>query len=119
MPSKEKGGHQLTFSKKIEMSTEKAKQIMKDNAEKPKNANKRRATGTFISKLYRDEDELNDLKVLGGENFDSDLEDKEATAKTLRKRENKLSDKKDQGAKGSQVMLTAKVGKLVSTLNLK
>lgn len=92
---------------------------MKDSAEKPKNANKRRATGTFISKLYRDEEELNDLKVLGGENFDSDLEDKEATAKSLRKRENKLADKKDQGAKGSQVMLTEKVGKLVSIFKWK
>ena len=93
--SKDKGGagHQVTFSKKIEMSNEKAKQVVKEKAAKAPNANKRRATNTFISKLYRDEDELNDLKVLGGENFDSDLEDKDETsgAKALRKRESKLA----------------------------
>ena len=59
------------------MSLEKAKQHMKDEKDKPLSQKKRRAASTFVQKLYRDDDELNDLKVLAGDgNFDSDLEDK-------------------------------------------
>lgn len=87
-----KPGHQYTFSKKVEMSTEKAKFKIKENAEKPLGMLKRRAASTFVQKLYRDEDELNDLKVLAGEdNFDSDVEDKEEGAKASRKRDSKMT----------------------------
>ena len=87
----------FTFSKKEGMSVEKAKKRAKEMEDKPMGASKRRATSTFVQKLYRDDDELNDLKVLAGDgNFDSDVEDKEETsgAKALRKREAKMADKK-------------------------
>ena len=102
MPSKDKKaaasssgnkGHEYTFSKKVEMSTEKAKQKLVENAEKPLSNLKRRAASNFVQKLYRDEDELNDLKVLAGvDNFDSDVEDKGEMAKE-RKRDNKMAAK--------------------------
>ena len=57
------------------MSLDKAKERFKNTEAKPMSAKKRRAASTFVQKLYRDEDELNDLKVLAGEgNFDSDVE---------------------------------------------
>ena len=74
--SKPKDHHEYTFSKKVDMSMEKAKQKLKADADKPLSNLKRRAASTFVQKLYRDEDELNDLKILAGgeENIDSDLE---------------------------------------------
>ena len=60
------------------MSLDKAKQRFKNVESKPLTVKKRRATSTFVQKLYRDDDELNDLKVLAGEgNFDSDVEAEE------------------------------------------
>jgi len=53
-----KKGHQYTFSKKVDMSMEKAKRNLREEADKPLSNNKRRATSTFVQKLYRDEDEL-------------------------------------------------------------
>lgn len=66
-----------------------------------------------MQKLYRDEDELNELKVLAGDgNFDSDVEDKEdAQASIKAKRDSKRTQKTDGRMK---VTTTAKVGKLVS-----
>ena len=126
MPSKDKAqktsssskpvGHQYTFSKKVEMSTEKAKQKMKDSADKPLGALKRRAASTFVQKLYRDEDELNDLKVLGGDAFDSDVEDKEADNKPVKKRDQKREGKSELFAGASAVLTTTKVGRLVSSI---
>lgn len=72
--------------------------------------------------MYRDEDELNDLKVLAGEgNFDSDVEDKDETSglKELKKRDAKLAHKKEFGKNAAKVLMTTKVGKLVSEINLK
>jgi len=95
---------------------EKAKRNLREEADKPLSNNKRRATSTFVQKLYRDEDELQDLKVLAGDgNFDSDVEDKdgdqqEATIK--QKREAKRAQKTGDGR--TKVITTAKVGKLVS-----
>ena len=108
-----KKGHQYTFSKKVDMSMEKAKISLREEADKPLSQNKRRATSTFVQKLYRDEDELNELKVLAGDgNFDSDVEDKEdAQASIKAKRDSKRSQKTDGRMK---VTTTAKVGKLVS-----
>jgi len=95
------------------MSTEKAKQKLISNKDKPLSTIKRRAASTFVQKLYRDEDELNDLKVLAGnENFDSDVEDKDEGVRASRKRESKLETKQEFGAKSSKVMSTTKVGKL-------
>ena len=65
MEKRQKTGS-YTFSKKVGMSVEKAKQRIKNMEDKPVSQNKRRAASTFVSKLYRDEDELNDLKVLAG-----------------------------------------------------
>ena len=116
MPAK-KGQHEYTFSKKTGMSLDKAKQSFKEQQEKPLSNNKRRAMSTFVQKLYRDEDELNDLKVLAGEgNFDSDLEEKGElgegqTTGAKVKRGAKQAAKMD-GRK--IVQTTTKVGKLVS-----
>ena len=102
------------------MSKEKAKQSFKDAAEKPMGTAKRRAVGnTFVQKLYRDEDELNDLKVLAGDgNFDSDVEDKEQDERKAeqRKRDAKGDRKKyaDKADGKSAVLTTTKIGKLVS-----
>jgi hypothetical protein len=122
MDKTKKGHHQFTFSKKTDMSVEKAKQSAKDAAEKPMGTSKRRATGnTFVQKLYRDEDELNDLKVLAGEgNFDSDVEDKDDDEKKAAQRkrdakgDRKKDDRKKDGAVKSVALATTKVGKLVS-----
>ena len=110
-----KKSHEYTFSKKVEMSVEKAKQKIKEDKDKPLTNSKRRAASTFVQKLYRDEDDLNDLKVLAGEdNFDSDIEDKEQGIKE-RKRESKLASKQVKGGVlASKVLTTTKVGKLVS-----
>ena len=118
MEKRQKTGS-YTFSKKVGMSVEKAKQRIKNMEDKPVSQNKRREASTFVSKLYRDEDELNDLKVLAGQdNFDSDVEDKDEHAideSKARKREAKLAEKKQQlFASNSQVMVNTKVGKLVS-----
>jgi len=60
------------------MSVDKAKQHMKEVESKGPSQKKRRAMSTFVQKLYRDDDELNDLKVLAGDgNFDSDVEDEQ------------------------------------------
>eukprot|EP00353_Schmidingerella_taraikaensis_P000108 CAMPEP_0185595556 /NCGR_PEP_ID=MMETSP0434-20130131/78853_1 /TAXON_ID=626734 ORGANISM="Favella taraikaensis, Strain Fe Narragansett Bay" /NCGR_SAMPLE_ID=MMETSP0434 /ASSEMBLY_ACC=CAM_ASM_000379 /LENGTH=64 /DNA_ID=CAMNT_0028223655 /DNA_START=71 /DNA_END=262 /DNA_ORIENTATION=- len=51
---------------------------MKEVESKGPSQKKRRAMSTFVQKLYRDDDELNDLKVLAGDgNFDSDVEDEQ------------------------------------------
>lgn len=77
---------------------------------------KRRAVGnTFVQKLYKDDDELADLKVLAGDgNFDSDIEDKDEGAEA-RKRESK-SQRKKEGflSKTGTVLTMTKIGKLVS-----
>lgn len=115
MDSKKKS-HQFTFSKKEGMSVEKAKQNYKAAAAKPMGTAKRRAIGnTFVQKLYKDDEELNELKVLAGDgNFDSDVEDKDEGGEA-RKRENKSQRKKEgllSKAGGSLTM--TKIGKLVS-----
>jgi len=122
MEKQKKGQHQFTFSKKVDMSKEKAKQSFKDAAEKPMGTSKRRVAGnTFVQKLYRDDDELNDLKVLAGEgNFDSDVEDKDDDEKKAAQRkrdakgDRKKDDRKKDGIAKSVVLATTKVGKLVS-----
>ena len=80
------------------MSMDKAKKRLREmRDDKPLSHSKRRAGSTFVQKLYRDEDELNDLKVLAGgeDNFDSDVEDKDETSglAALRKRDAKLAQK--------------------------
>ena len=95
---------------------EKAKQRFKQEEAKPLSQNKRRAASTFVQKLYRDEDELNDLKVLAGEgNFDSDIEEdanNDAQVSGAKaKRQAKQSGKQDGRTK---IQTTSKVGKLVS-----
>ena len=111
-------GHEYTFSKKVDMSVEKAKQKLKADADKPLSNLKRRAASTFVQKLYRDDDELNDLKVLAGEgNFDSDIEE-ELNGNKERKRDAKLASKQGgiggSKAAAAKVLSTTKVGKLVS-----
>lgn len=126
MPSRDKGkssaakasgsgGHQYTFSKKVGMSTEKAKAKLIADKDKPLSNLKRKAASNFVQKLYRDDDELNELKVLAGEdNFDSDIEEKDDSAAKNRKRDSKMASKQQLGAQGSKLSLTTKVGKLVS-----
>ena len=117
METKQKG-HQYTFSKKEGMSLEKAKKSYKAAQEKPMGNAKRRAVGnTFVQKLYKDEEELNDLKVLAGDgNFDSDIEEKDdlIEAGQSRRRESKSQRKQDSLLAKAGVMTTTKVGKLVS-----
>lgn len=110
--STKKGHHQYTFSKKTDMSLEKAKSWLKDTEAKPMSQKKRRTASTFVQKLYRDEDELNNLKVLAGEgNFDSDVEAEEDRVKltgSKAKRESKRAAKDGR----TVVSTISKVGKL-------
>ena len=46
----------------------------------------------FMAKLYRDEDELDELKVLAGDQFDSEV-DEEIVPSSERKREKKQKEK--------------------------
>ena len=52
---------------------------------------KHRKRSAFVAKLYRDEDDLDELKVLGGQDFDSEVD--EEGAEKPRKRDMKFKDK--------------------------
>ena len=77
----------------------------------------------FVAKLYRDDDDLNELKVLAGgdDNIDSDFEEKhdlplDSENAGQRKREQKMKKKsEDKSFMGSEVP-TTKIGRLVSQI---
>ena len=58
------------------MNKDEAKAEMREQRSDPKPSKKRSA---FVAKLYRDEDDLQELKVLAGgdDNIDSDFEEKD------------------------------------------
>ena len=64
-----------------------------------------RKRSAFVAKLYRDEDDLDDLKVLAGGEIDSDLEE------TERKRDRK---RKDKSVLKTEESVGIKIPKLVS-----
>ena len=79
----------------------------------------------FVAKLYRDDDDLNELKVLAGgdDNIDSDFEEKhdlqiDSENTGQRKREQKMKKKSDDKSfMGSDVPST-KIGRLVSQMQI-
>ncbi len=75
-----------------------------------KKATKRSA---FTAKLYRDDNELEELKILAGDNFDSDVDENQVSKKP---RDVKASSKKGQQdfAGGSKPLINSKIGRLVS-----
>ena len=71
----------------------------------------------FVSKLYRDQDDLNELKVLAGgdDNIDSDFEQKDEQGPTSeRKREQKMKKKTEDLSFMKTSNEYTKIGKLVS-----
>jgi hypothetical protein len=120
-------GNKFTFSKapinKDQAMMEVKKKVfskIEDNegALQDKEQKKSRKRSAFVAKLYRDDDELNELKVLGGENFDSDLEqdDDDATRKRDLKSKSKSEVKKAFGkdAAAASTVSSMKIAKLVS-----
>lgn len=63
-----------------------------------------------MAKLYRDEDDLDELKVLGGDEFDEELND---DMPIERKRDKKLKEKVN---KETEEAAGLKIGKLVSDI---
>ena len=79
----------------------------------------KRQRSTFMAKLYKDEDDLNELKMMAGDdNFDSDIESKDADEEGQeKKREIKLrtkSEAKGLKAISGQGTSSIKIPKLVS-----
>jgi hypothetical protein len=60
----------FTFNKAPINKDDAKREILEEKESRP---NKRSA---FTAKLYRDDNELEELKVLGGDQFDSDLDEK-------------------------------------------
>ena len=79
--------------------------------------------GAFVSKLYADEDEIDEMKVLAGEDFDSDLEPKELNSEgeEVTKKRDAKAGRKTSTIKSNRTGIdvgiaptTNKIGKLVS-----
>lgn len=96
----------FTFNK-APINRAEAKQDFEDNKEK--RSMKRSA---FTAKLYKDDDDLEEMKVLAGDNFDSDLDERPEQKK--KPRDVKASRKQDFSV--STPLITSKIGKLVSLL---
>lgn len=67
-----------------------------------------RKRSAFVAKLYRDEEDLDELKVLGGDDFDEELNE---DMPIERKRDKKLKDKVNNETEEAAGL---KIGKLVS-----
>ena len=75
---------------------------------------------TFMAKLYKDEDDLNELKMMAGDdNFDSDIESKddEQEGAPTKRRDAKLQSKREARGLGSQTVSSIKIPRLVSNFN--
>jgi hypothetical protein len=102
------------------LAKEHVKNLMQDGKDLASVAGKKR--GAFISKLYADENEVDEMKIIAGEDFDSDLEPKEVNSdgEEKNKRDSKASRKastKLGGRTGIDVGIAPtanKIGKLVS-----
>jgi hypothetical protein len=71
---------------------------MKDGNDDVTKQNRKR--GAFVANLYKDDNELDEMKVLGGDGFDSELEkgsddDEELDEKAIKRREAKLARKNE------------------------
>ena len=71
------------------LAKEHVKNLMSEGKGQATVAGKKR--GAFVSKLYQDENEVDEMKILAGEDFDSDLEPKEINSdgEVDKKRESK------------------------------
>ena len=58
---------------KMDIKTKVLEQMEKDEAGLEEKGNTRKRSA-FMAKLYRDEDELDELKVLAGDQFDSEVD---------------------------------------------
>lgn len=97
----------FTFNKAPINKDEAAKEMIEGKKERP---NKRSA---FTAKLYKDDNELEDLKILAGEKFDSDVD--ESGKRPLKQRDSKAQSKsKPKQDFSSKPILTSKIGRLVS-----
>ena len=76
-----KGDAKIKAKQQYIEKTEREETGLQDKAAK---AGRKRSA--FVAKLYRDEEDLDELKVLGGDDFDSDLNEEMPTE---RKREKK------------------------------
>jgi hypothetical protein len=90
----------------------KAKSKFVDQAEKEEGGlgddKKARKRSAFVAKLYRDDDDLDEMKVLAGDEFDSEMDEQMPEKKRERKAKDK-SEKVDENA-------GIKIGKLVSSV---
>lgn len=115
--SKEKT--KFTFNKAPVNKTEAkhaAKDKFLDKAEKDESVLAEKSRGkkrsAFVAKLYRDDDDLDEMKVLAGDNFDSEGNEDVPTEK---KRDKKQRDKSELKVDGEAEGI--KIGKLVSRLS--
>ena len=100
----------FTFNK-APINKDEAKKEMIEN-QYQKTQNKRSA---FTAKLYRDDNDLEEMKVLGGDQFDSDID--ETSKKPLKQREIKAQSKsKPKQDFTTKQILSSKIGRLVSYL---
>lgn len=88
-----------------------AKKDFVEDKERKERPAKRNA---FTAKLYRDDDELDDMKIIGGDQFDSEIDEKDGAskprdAKALAKKKGTTQDFK------ASTVAASKIGRLVSS----
>jgi len=99
---------QFTFNK-APMNKDTAKKEFMDDQKKREKPEKKRSA--FTAKLYKDDDELENLKILGGDQFDSDLDEKQGAK--VKPRDAKAAAKTKQDFRGtSTAVSTIKIGRL-------